>query len=1319
MNRSAAAHRLRHIVPSALLLALVGAAAVPAASVATPGRPDAASPGAITVEATAARTGASAASDATAVSPTAPAAAGAPGAAADANGAGPRQQPSEAYQEWLAHANDRIAFTPGGRVTVGFTPRSTDRWSVGGQAPVALPAGLATGRAMAAAPQGSAWADSAPPSSGATPASPSGPGLGDGSAAPAVSDQPGTATPAVATTSTTGLPEDATWMTAGLAPLSAGPAPATPASLTSTATATATTAATSALRRQVFGFLPYWEVSGSATTLNYGVLTTIAYFSVGASSSGNLLKRNSDGSVTTGWAGWTSSSLTNVINAAHAQGTRVVLTVSVFAWTSGEATVQKALLGSSTARLNLAKQIAAAVRDRGADGVNLDFEPLVTGQEANFVAFLKTLRSQLNAIKSGYQITYDTTGYIGNYPLEASVGSAAADAVFIMGYDYRTASSSTSGSIDPLSGPTYDLTDTVREYTARISPSRVILGVPWYGRAWSTTTSAPRSTNQSGAKYGYSTAVNYQNIPALVTKYGRKWDSVEQSPYIVYQRQNCTTTYGCVTSWRQVWYDDATSLAGRYQLVNDYGLRGAGMWALGYDGAYQDMVHALSDAFLVDHSAPQAGIKALPVKSADEGITVSWSATDVSTVRSYDVQVAVDAGGWAPWITGTTRTSAVWLGADGHGYAFRVRATDSHGNVGTWNVTTASAATPASLAVGGFGRVTLAGLSYRTGPSTTAAKLGSLSAGTIVALTSGPVVSGGYTWYEATHPIREWSPVSFVERGVWIAAKSSTATYVVPFHAPNTTIVDAGITGFDFGDGGLTGSTPSAVAGRAFSPNGDGSMDTLRVRWTAMVAFGSLTLNVLRTDGSLVGAVAVPTLTTGTHTFAWNGAVGGTRVADGTYLLQLVGVAGTTTYHAPSAMPATPEQIAAFAVTVDTVPPAITSSSASTAVISPNADGIRDTVSFALAATGASSWSVRIASAGGVSVRTIKGTGAKLAATWDGRDGAGAIVPDGAYTASLAATDTAGNSSVRTYPVRVDVTPSTVVATAVPAIFSPNGDGTADRTSLRWTSSESTSGTAALWRGTTLIRRWTEAASTGGAITWDGRTASGTAVAEGRYTFRVDVRDAAGNRTIAATTVTVDRTVGFLRWSRNFFPQDGDALLPTSVVSWRMTRTGTTTLAIYDLSGHLVRAVWTNRPLGPGTPSWTWNGRASTGAFVPQGIYVARLTVVSPYGRQVLTRTVRASAFAATLSPTTLRVGQTLTVSFSTIEPLRTTPVVTFRQPGSVPPVVVTATRLANGTFRATFTVRTGPAGNASIRIAATDTGGHLNAQAFGVTIAP
>ena len=45
----------------------------------------------------------------------------------------------------------------------------------------------------------------------------------------------------------------------------------------------------------MFGFLPYWELSGASTKLNYDVLSTIAYFSVGATSKGDLKKRNANG----------------------------------------------------------------------------------------------------------------------------------------------------------------------------------------------------------------------------------------------------------------------------------------------------------------------------------------------------------------------------------------------------------------------------------------------------------------------------------------------------------------------------------------------------------------------------------------------------------------------------------------------------------------------------------------------------------------------------------------------------------------------------------------------------------------------------------------------------------------------------------------------------------------------------------------------------------------------------------------------------------------------------------------------------------------
>ena len=295
--------------------------------------------------------------------------------------------------------------------------------------------------------------------------------------------------------------------------------------------------------------------------------------------------------------------MTSIINQAHATRTRVVLTVQSFAWNGSGRTRQQALLSSWTARDRLARQIAAAVRDRGADGVNLDFEPLVSGMEGQFVALIKQIRTRLDAISRGYQITFETLGRIGNYPIERAVASGA-DAMFVMGYDYRTASSSPVGSVAPLTSGGYDIRDTIAAYTSRVSPSRVILGVPYYGRAWSTASNLVHARNISGTKFGASASVTYVNALPYFAAHGKQYDTTEAVAWTVYRRQNCTTTYGCVNPYRQLYVDDARALGRKYDLVNGYGLRGAGIWALGYDGTQPELWNMLRAKFITDSVPP-------------------------------------------------------------------------------------------------------------------------------------------------------------------------------------------------------------------------------------------------------------------------------------------------------------------------------------------------------------------------------------------------------------------------------------------------------------------------------------------------------------------------------------------------------------------------------------------------------------------------------------------------------------------------------------------------------------------------------------------
>ena len=666
-------------------------------------------------------------------------------------------RPGVHYEDALAHADDDIAFEPGGRVTVGFRPRAGDAWQVDGRAPRPLPAGTASGRELVGLPA----ATRAEPSA-AAPVAP-----------PSVEPSP-SLSPVDAPSESPSAEPDATPNADDASILM----PADEADPSATATR---------LRKEVFGFLPYWEVNDAV--LDYEVLSTIAYFSVGADRNGNLLKKNSDGSTTTGWGGWTSSRLTSIINAAHSKGTRVVLTISVFAWSDGQAALQGALLGNPTARLNLAKQAAQAVRDRGADGINLDFEPIASGYADEFTALVRTFRSELNKLQAGYQLTFDTTGYIGNYPLEAATAPGGADAIFIMGYDYRTGGSSSAGSISPFSGPAYDLQDTVNAYAARVPASKLILGLPWYGRAWSTVSDALNAKTQSGTKFGTSNTVIFDTVLDYAKQYGRRWDSREQGPYVAYQRQNCTTAYGCVTSWRQIYYDDAVSLKLRYDFINRRGLRGAGIWALGYDVDRIEMRQALAEKFLNDKTAPLAGIRTLAPTQTTEAFTVSWRGSDESGIRDYDVQVSILGGPWHDWLVRTPATSGVYTGAEGHGFAFRVRARDTHGNESPWGVSSVYRS-HVSLAAGGFARVVASSVNVRSGAGTSHPIVTTAAAGTILAVTGGPVSADGYTWYKVTLPIAEWAPVAGVQTDVWVAAADGSSPLITAAGAPNSTVVD-------------------------------------------------------------------------------------------------------------------------------------------------------------------------------------------------------------------------------------------------------------------------------------------------------------------------------------------------------------------------------------------------------------------------------------------------------------------------------------------------------------------------------------------------
>jgi spore germination protein YaaH len=358
------------------------------------------------------------------------------------------------------------------------------------------------------------------------------------------------------------------------------------------------------LSHEVFGYLPYWSLSsGALANLDYDRVSTIAYFSVGARKDGTLAK-TSGGVATTGWAGWTSSAMTGVITAAHQHGVKVVLTVTMMAW-DGDYRDMTALLANRTNRIRLAGQIAKAVKARSADGVNLDFEPMPNSLESHYTRFVRTLKADLVARGAGSYLTVATTGGAASwnegYELVDNadadtvhlLSSGSADALMVMGYDFNWSGSARAGGVAPIQSPyILDVKEAMAAYLARVPASRIIWGVPYYGRSWTTTSKPMNSLTcaSAGGCRAASWASTYVNARDAAATHGRRWDAAGAVPWYRYH----SATYG---TWVQGYYDDAASLTVKYDLVKANRVRGIGIWHLLMDGSRRELWDTIAIEF--------------------------------------------------------------------------------------------------------------------------------------------------------------------------------------------------------------------------------------------------------------------------------------------------------------------------------------------------------------------------------------------------------------------------------------------------------------------------------------------------------------------------------------------------------------------------------------------------------------------------------------------------------------------------------------------------------------------------------------------------
>jgi hypothetical protein len=139
-----------------------------------------------------------------------------------------------------------------------------------------------------------------------------------------------------------------------------------------------------------------------------------------------------------------------------------------------------------------------------------------------------------------------------------------------------------------------------------------------------------------------------------------------------------------------------------------------------------------------------------------------------------------------------------------------------------------------------------------------------------------------------------------------------------------------------------------------------------------------------------------------------------------------------------------------------------------------------------------------------------------VSVAWDGRDEAGAVVPEGSYRPRVVF-ERHGRTIVLPNPIRVDTTRPRVLDVSLrPASLSPDGDGVGDKISVGYRLSERAH-TRLLVEGVSRVR--TRSQRPTGKLDWYGKIAGGS-VPAGEYELAIVAEDVAGNVS-APTSFTV------------------------------------------------------------------------------------------------------------------------------------------------------------------------------------------------------
>lgn len=296
-----------------------------------------------------------------------------------------------------------------------------------------------------------------------------------------------------------------------------------------------------------YPFISPWVLE---QTLPY--LTELSVFSYGFTAAGELIPPLLDDQ-------W-------MINTAFRFRTRPILTLTPLGPDGKfDNALISVLVWNEERRLNLINNILSIMAEKGYQGLDIDFEYIVAGDRDRFTEFVQICAEAMH--RKGYTLSVALApktsagqrGLLYEGKDYQAIG-AAADHVLLMTYEWGY----TYG--PPMAvAPVNKVRQVVEYAVTEIPREKIGLGIPNYGYDWP----LPFVQGETAAR----TIGNIEAVRTAVS-YGVpiQFDPVAQAPYFYYRDGQGVR--------HEVWFEDVRSLQAKFDLVDDFSLRGPGYWQI-------------------------------------------------------------------------------------------------------------------------------------------------------------------------------------------------------------------------------------------------------------------------------------------------------------------------------------------------------------------------------------------------------------------------------------------------------------------------------------------------------------------------------------------------------------------------------------------------------------------------------------------------------------------------------------------------------------------------------------------------------------------